>query len=67
MPVQLQPEELLLAQMVRVAIRDATQTRDERLRHEAAQWLWWVAPGIAQHAGVPAEEAGFLVDLVPYL
>jgi hypothetical protein len=46
----LEPEELLLAALVRQAIRDAMQTENVWLRDEALQWLWWVAPGIAERA-----------------
>ncbi len=47
----LEPEKLLLAQLVRIAIRDAQQGKDERLSEEARQWLWTHAPTIAQRAG----------------
>ena len=50
--MDLQPEELLLAQLVRIAIRDARQAKDVRLSEEAAQWLWTHAPTIAQRAEV---------------
>jgi hypothetical protein len=49
--VELQPEELLLAALVRRAIKDA-QGKQERVREEAAQWLWDHAPAIAERAGV---------------
>lgn len=51
--VDLTPEELLLAAIVRLAIRDAIQGKKEKLRDEALRWLWWFAPTIAERAGVP--------------
>ena len=47
----LQPEELLLAQLVRRAIKDA-QGKNARLSEEARLWLWTHAPTIAQRAEV---------------
>lgn len=52
--MDLTPEELLLAQLVRLAIRDARQARNERLRYEARRWLWSFAPNIAARAGLSA-------------
>lgn len=49
----LDPEEMLLAAMVRQAIRDATQSKQEHVRYEAARWLWTVSPAVAERAGVP--------------
>jgi hypothetical protein len=40
----LTPEERVLVALVRLAIRDAQQCKNERLREEATRWLWWVAP-----------------------
>jgi hypothetical protein len=37
-------EESLLAAAIRLAIKDACQEKNERLRAEALRWLWWVAP-----------------------
>jgi hypothetical protein len=34
---------MLLAGIVRMAIRDAQQTKDARLREDALRWLWWRA------------------------
>lgn len=48
----LEPEELLLAQLVRVAIRDARQAKNVRVQEEARWWLWEHAPAIAARAGV---------------
>ena len=53
MSTDLMPEELLLVQLVRVAIRDA-QGKDARLSEEARLWLWWFAPTIAERANVTA-------------
>jgi hypothetical protein len=50
--VELQPEELLLAALVRRAIKDA-QAGNERVREDSLRWLWWVAPGIAQCVRLP--------------
>jgi hypothetical protein len=51
--VELMPEELLLAALVRRAIKDA-QGKQERVREEAARWLWDHAPRIAERVEVPA-------------
>jgi hypothetical protein len=45
-------EEMLLAAIVRRAIRDAKEDRSDKVRYEAAAWLWDVAPVVAQRAGV---------------
>jgi hypothetical protein len=62
----LDPAERLLAGIVRLAIRDAQQERDRRLKDEAREFLWTVAPGIAERAGVAPEKSSSQVDLVPY-
>jgi hypothetical protein len=49
--VELYPEELLLAALMRRAIKDA-QGKQERVREEAARWLWEHAPVVAARAGV---------------
>lgn len=51
-----EPELRLLAALVRCAIRDAKQRREERLRREASRWLWTHAPAMAKRAGVPTVE-----------
>jgi hypothetical protein len=38
--------------MLRYAIRDARQDKDQQLREDATRWLWWWAPAIAEKAGV---------------
>jgi hypothetical protein len=55
--MELMPEELLLAAMVRLAIRDATQCKNKRLQADALRWLWWVTPGIAERAFVDSTDA----------
>lgn len=55
MSFNLEPEELLLAALLRVAIKDALQHRNEHIRREAARWLWWVAPSVAARVGVPQD------------
>jgi hypothetical protein len=50
--MELMPEELLLAALVRRAIKDA-QDGKERVREEARTWLWEHAPGIAERAELP--------------
>lgn len=49
--MELTPEEMLLAALLRRAIKDA-QGKQERVREEAARWLWEHAPTIAERAGV---------------
>ncbi len=51
MSSDLMPEELLLVQLVRLALRDA-RGKDARLSEEARQRLWTIAPAIAQRAEV---------------
>lgn len=41
------PEERLFGAAVKLAIKDAMQTKNERLRVEAWRWLWWVCPTVA--------------------
>jgi hypothetical protein len=53
---ELDPAERLLAGIVRLAIRDAQQEKDRRLREEAATFLWDVAPGVAASARLPRLE-----------
>lgn len=50
--MELTPEELLLAALLRRAIKDA-QGKQERVREEAARWLWTFAPTIAERAKLP--------------
>jgi hypothetical protein len=50
----LDPAELLLAGIVRQAVRDACQEKNERVRYEAQNWLWTFAPIIAERANVPS-------------
>jgi len=38
--MELTPEELLLAALVSVAIHDAKQDKDKRLREDVMAWLW---------------------------
>ena len=64
MDLQLEPEELLLAQLVRIAIRDAQQGKDVRLSEEARQWLWETVPTIAQRAGCARCRNGAVSDTV---
>jgi len=49
----LDPEELLLAQLVRLAICDAQQDKNVRLSEEARLWLWTHAPSVAARSHVP--------------
>lgn len=51
---ELSPEEVLLAAIVRRAIKDAQQHKDARLRDEAAAFLWMVAPCVAERVDLPA-------------
>jgi len=46
--INLLPEEALFAGMVRIALRDACQHRDQRLRVEALRFLWTCAPSCWQ-------------------
>lgn len=46
----------MLAQIIRLAIRDAHQTRNYPLCQEARAWLWEIAPYIANKADVPRPE-----------
>lgn len=51
--MELTPHECLFAAMIPLAIRDATQRKNEPLRAEACTFLWTVAPTIAERSGVP--------------
>jgi hypothetical protein len=46
----------MLAQVFRLAIRDAQQTQNRTLSQEARRWLWDVAPYIARKGDVPRPE-----------
>jgi hypothetical protein len=60
----LDPAEMLLAGVVRLAIRDAQQTKNARLREDARRWLWWWSPAIAKRAELPrATTVAMLVTL----
>ena len=48
--MHLTPEEQMIVALVRRAIRDAKESRCEKLRAEAATWLWSVAPTVARQA-----------------
>lgn len=48
-----EPEEALLAAIIRQAIKDATRHGSEKVRTEAAIFLWMVVPTIAAQAAVP--------------
>ena len=48
----------MLAQVFRLAIRDALQTKDLDLAEEARGWLWDIAPYIARAEGVPRPGGG---------
>lgn len=48
----------MLAQVIRLAIRDALQGRDPALCEEARGWLWEIAPTIARKADVPRPGGG---------
>lgn len=50
----MEPELLSLAAILRIAIRDALQDRNECLRDEARRWLWRVVPSVARMAEVSA-------------
>lgn len=49
----LDSHERLFAAALKLAIKDATRHKQEHTRYEAAQWLWTIAPTVAQRAGVP--------------
>jgi hypothetical protein len=49
----LDPHERFLAGIVRLAVRDAQEGRNEILRQEALRWLWNVAPTVAERAQLP--------------
>jgi len=63
----LAPEEILLARILKQAIKDAQQSSNERLREEALAFLWTVAPTIAQRAELPQIHAsnGVATDNAP--
>ena len=42
-----------VSQTIARAIRDATQTADPALQHEAASWLWICCPDIAEQVELP--------------
>ncbi len=46
------PAEELLAAVLKRAIHDAKADRSDKVRYEAAAWLWDVAPVVAERAGV---------------
>jgi hypothetical protein len=48
MSTDLMQEERLFAALVRLAIKDAIQAKNEQLREEAIAFLWWFAPTIAE-------------------
>lgn len=50
----LDPVEMLLAAVVKRAIRDAQQGCNEGLREEALCWLWTVVPVVARMVELPA-------------
>ena len=50
-PRELDPAELLLAALVKRALQDA-RCNNERLATEAAGWLQWFAPAVAERAGM---------------
>lgn len=52
----LDPYEQLLAALVKRALQDA-RCNNERLAAEAAGWLQWFAPAVAERAGVVQEIA----------
>lgn len=63
--MELTPEEMLLAALLRRAIKDAQACSgtQERVREEASRWLWTVAPSIAERAGVTKRIAADKVSL----
>ena len=58
----LDPAELLLVGIVKMAVRDANQDKDPRLKCEAMRWLWVTAPKVAQMAELPRVDMVKLVD-----
>lgn len=49
---ELEPCEALLAQVIRLALRDARQRDSQALQREAVEFLWLTCPGIAERAHV---------------
>lgn len=46
----------MLAQVFRLAIRDALKTQNPAFSVEAAGWLWDIAPYVAAKADIPIPE-----------
>lgn len=61
---ELDGAELLLVAVVRLAIKDAQQSQNMRLRYEARRWLNSVAPRVMTHLGISDCKVGLVTQMV---
>lgn len=50
---EIEPHELLLVKVIKVAISDARQTQSQSRQREALEFLWLCCPIVAERVGLP--------------